>query len=206
MALSSPDSLRITHALRSAHAAILVGIGTVLADDPQLTVRLVDGPNPQPIVVDSHLRFPAQARLRTHPKGPWLAHVAGTQPAATSINTPGTQLLAIPPDQTGRVDLDYLFTHLGGMGVQSIMVEGGARIIGSLLAQGLANFAVLTVVPRFAEGRRIPLAGLAAAGPNLVDPTYIQAGQDIVIWGEISNTTGPVMVPPAPPATAAPSV
>ncbi|HRE30133.1 MAG TPA: dihydrofolate reductase family protein, partial [Anaerolineales bacterium] len=58
LALSGPEALRFTHQLRATHAAILVGIGTVLADDPQLTVRLVDGVHPQPVVLDSQLRLP----------------------------------------------------------------------------------------------------------------------------------------------------
>ena len=61
--ISGPDALRLTHQLRAHHDAILVGIGTVLADDPQLTVRLVAGPNPQPVIVDSRLRLPLTARL-----------------------------------------------------------------------------------------------------------------------------------------------
>ena len=67
--LSSRESMTLTHRLRSLHQGILVGIGTVLADDPQLTVRLVDGPSPQPVVLDSGLRFPDSAPAAL-PNGP----------------------------------------------------------------------------------------------------------------------------------------
>ena len=63
LGLSGPESLRLTHRLRSMHDAILVGIGTVLSDNPRLTVRLVNGQNPRPIVVDSRLRIPLNCRL-----------------------------------------------------------------------------------------------------------------------------------------------
>ena len=61
LALSGPQSLTLTHQLRSAHDAIMVGIGTLLADNPRLTVRLVEGRDPQPVVLDSRLRFPSEA-------------------------------------------------------------------------------------------------------------------------------------------------
>ena len=66
LALSGAEATRLTHQLRSIHDGILVGIGTVLTDDPQLTVREWSGPNPQPIVLDSQLRMPVNARLCQH--------------------------------------------------------------------------------------------------------------------------------------------
>src|SRR4029079_19395558 len=74
-ALSGPESMRLTHALRAAHDGILIGIGTLLSDDPRLTVRLVQGKSPQPVVVDSQLRTPLQARLfnGVPPRAAWIA-------------------------------------------------------------------------------------------------------------------------------------
>lgn len=199
--LSGPESLRITHALRAAQDAILIGIGTVLADNPQLTVRLVEGVSPQPVVVDSRLRFPRDARLLAHPNSPWIAHIAAVQPPPAWLQLPGVRFLPLPPDPEGHVDLRALLLELGRLGIRSVMAEGGARLIGSLLAQNLVDFAALTLVPRFIEGQRIPLTGLASLGLSFVNPTYIQAGQDILVWGELGPTGYPAPQP-APSSTA----
>ena len=71
-AISGSESMHLTHQLRAAHQAILIGIGTALSDDPQLSVRLVDGQQPQPVVVDSQLRLPLTAKLFTQPRLPWI--------------------------------------------------------------------------------------------------------------------------------------
>ena len=76
LALSGRQSLKLTHKLRAEHDAILVGIGTVLSDNPRLNVRLVDGDNPRPIVVDSRLRLPLDCNLLTQESGrPWIATI-----------------------------------------------------------------------------------------------------------------------------------
>ncbi len=73
VALSCPESLTLTHRLRGMHRGILVGIGTVISDDPLLSVRLADGPQPQPVVLDSRLRFPLSARLLARvDRKPWI--------------------------------------------------------------------------------------------------------------------------------------
>ena len=61
--ISGPAAMRMTHGLRALHDGILVGIETVLADDPRLSVRLVEGPHPQPVILDTHLRTPVEAHL-----------------------------------------------------------------------------------------------------------------------------------------------
>src|SRR5258708_3330412 len=77
-ALSGPESLRYTHALRAGHHGILVGVGTVLADDPELRVRLVEGRDPQPVIVDSHLSTPLHAKLLAQAgRRPWIGTTTG---------------------------------------------------------------------------------------------------------------------------------
>ncbi len=184
LALSGPQAMTLTHALRATHDAILVGIGAVLADDPQLTVRLVAGPHPQPVVLDSHLRFPPQARLLQHPRGVWIA----TTSAASAAHAPGNaELLQVATGADGKVDLADLLRRLAVRGIRSVMVEGGATVIGSFLRQRLADYVVVTVTPRYVDG--LPgLTGAPAHGagalPQLHEVGYTPAGDDLIVWGE----------------------
>jgi len=154
LALSGALSMTLTHQLRAVHDAILVGIGTVLADNPSLTVRLVEGKNPQPIVADSRLRFPLSANLLCqHPLSPWIA--AG-EPADAGrqhvLEAAGARVLRLPMNARGQVNLTALLERLGTLGIASVMVEGGARIITSFLAERLVDHIVLTVAPRLVGG------------------------------------------------------
>ena len=99
LCFSGPEATRLTHQLRSLHEGILVGIGTVLSDDPQLTVREWEGDNPQPIVLDSQLRTPASAKVCHHPdKRCWILTVNGPSAALSHEAT------VIRLDDTGSED------------------------------------------------------------------------------------------------------
>ena len=182
--ISGPESLGVTHRLRAHHDAILVGIGTLLADDPQLTVRLAEGPNPQPIIVDTHLRTPLLARILSHPLAPWIATLDTESPQAHALLDRGVRLIKLPPDGLGQVNLAALFSHLGASGIRSVMVEGGASIIANLLRQQLAHYAVVTVAPRFLPGIRVNSASQSAVAA-IQEPSYTQAGTDMMVWGEL---------------------
>jgi 3,4-dihydroxy 2-butanone 4-phosphate synthase/GTP cyclohydrolase II len=154
-----------------------------LADDPQLTVRLVEGPNPQPIIVDSHLRTPLNARIWSHPKAPWIATINAETPAARLLCERGARLIQLPATPEGRVDLPSLFAYLGDAAIHSVMVEGGAALIASLIRQQLAHYAAITIAPRFAPGVRVN-SGSPSATALVQVPEYVQAGADIIVWGE----------------------
>lgn len=190
--LSGPESMTLTHALRTVHDAILVGIDTIVADDPRLTVRLVDGADPQPIVLDSTLRFPAEAQLLRHPKGVWIATTAAH--ALRAPADPRLRIVAVAADAQGRVDLHALLAELGRLGIRSLMVEGGARVLTSFLQQALANYAVITITPRWIGGvsavEPSPGAGQPAALPQLTNVRYTPVGTDLVAWGELETTHG----------------
>jgi riboflavin-specific deaminase-like protein len=190
LGLSGPQSLKLTHRLRSKHDAILVGIGTVLSDDPRLTVRLVNGENPRPVVVDSRLRIPLDCRLFRNSVNPWVAateeHPAERREA---LEATGAQVLTIRSDNDGQVDLLSLLRQLGQMGIVSLMVEGGSRIITSFLLCRLANFLVLTVAPVMVGGLRgVNDLGLTEA-PSVYSLGHLGhkwLGRDLILWGYLT--------------------
>jgi len=126
--LSGPQSQLLTHRLRRWHDGILVGIGTVLSDDPQLTVRLLPGQSPRPIVVDSRLRFPVEARMLENDLKPWIATVNGSSRRGQMLKERGASLLEVESGPGGRVDLSRLLLQLRRQGVERLMVEGGATV------------------------------------------------------------------------------
>jgi GTP cyclohydrolase II len=123
LALSGSQSMALTHGLRAAHEAILVGIGTVLADNPRLNVRLVAGSDPQPIVVDSRLRFPHYANILKNRRSPWIAtHEGAVDPERQeALEAAGARILRLP-GINGWVDLTALLQDLGAMEINSLMV------------------------------------------------------------------------------------
>lgn len=196
--LSGPASHQMTHRLRAKHHCILVGIGSVLVDNPRLTVRLAAGENPQPVVLDSHLRTPPRARVvSAHPKPAWIAAVSGSDPGRRiALENAGGRVLVLPEDQQGRVDLRSLLDCLGELGLSSLMVEGGAAVISSFLAHSLVDLVVLTIVPLFLGGLKALGEGALrsdgiALGEHpirLVDTGYTQMGEDLVLWGRLADS------------------
>lgn len=189
LAISGPQSLEMTHALRAAHSAILVGIGTALADDPSLTVRLVEGKNPQPVVVDSHLRLPLNARLLQRKDPLWIATTdAAPRSRRLALEAAGARLLRLPALADGRVDLAALLRELGAMGIASLMVEGGPSILTSFLAARLADYAVVTIAPIFVGGLHAVNGAIQTAGalPRIENPQLLQLGPDAILWGALA--------------------
>lgn len=149
--ISGTGSLRFTHELRASHDAIMVGIGTILRDDPRLTVRLVPGRNPLRVVVDSTLRTPPGAAVlaRGAATGTLIAVTdrARAERRAT-IRALGATVLPLPGDAEGRVDLRALLAALRERGIESVMVEGGAALITAILRARLADRLAVTIAPK----------------------------------------------------------
>ncbi len=186
--LSGPAAMRLTHALRAMHDAILVGVGTVLADDPRLTVRLVEGAQPRPVILDSRLRIPRDARVFQHPQRPWIAAVQSEHVAIAQTRMPRADILSIPQDKHGQVDLERLLIELGRRGIRHVMVEGGAQVLSNLLRLGLANYAVITLAPRFLGGYHVfsQPDGRPASTPALLDVEHTSAGSEVILWGDVA--------------------
>lgn len=186
-ALSGEETQRLTHWLRSRHDAILVGSGTVLADDPRLTVRLVEGQSPQPIILDSRLRTPPNARvIAHHPRPAWIAAVEPADPTRrAALEAAGAALLFLPQDKSSRVELRSLLDCLAQRGVSRLMVEGGAQVISSFLAAGLVDLLCVTIAPVLLGGLHAVEQALPFA-PRLRQVHIETMGEDLVVWGKLS--------------------
>ncbi|MBN2500391.1 MAG: RibD family protein [Anaerolineales bacterium] len=196
LAISGAESYVLTHGLRGVHDCILVGIGTVLADNPRLTCRKENGRDPQPVVLDSQLRFPLDAAMLDNTLKPWIFttdHI--DQEKRKLLEDMGARVIPLEADAHGRVSLEALLDCLGSMGVKSVMVEGGARIITNFLSHRLADQLVLTVAPIFVGGlqafeSRQLLEQTDPPDPNkflrLADMKFAQYGDDLVLWGQLA--------------------
>lgn len=149
--ISSPPSLRFAHRLRAVHDAILVGAGTVLADNPALTCRLVRGRDPLRIVVDSGLRLPPDANIFSDGK---RTVVVATRHAPAEnrhlLEKRGVEVLEIGEEAAGRVDLCQLLTALGKRKISSVLVEGGAAVATAFLKENLVDRLLVVLAPKIA--------------------------------------------------------
>lgn len=141
--------------LRNGHDAVLVGLGTVLADDPRLTARMKGGRDPIRIVLDRELRTPLSAALLPRGAGPRTIIVAAegaSAERAAALTGAGAEVWFVAPDVHGRPDLVALATRLGTEGLTSVLVEGGGQVHAALLAAKLADQLVVYVAPKLVGG------------------------------------------------------
>jgi 5-amino-6-(5-phosphoribosylamino)uracil reductase/diaminohydroxyphosphoribosylaminopyrimidine deaminase/5-amino-6-(5-phosphoribosylamino)uracil reductase len=148
--ISGEESLRFAHELRAAHDAVMVGVGTVIADDPRLTVRLVAGRSPLRVVVDSALRVPLGAQIASDGAAPSLvATTFGADPArAAALAERRVEVLRVDADEAGRVDLASLLRELARRGVASVLIEGGRSLITSALRDRVVDRLVVCIAPK----------------------------------------------------------
>lgn len=173
------------HQLRHEHDAILVGVNTVVKDDPRLTTRLTKKENPrQPlrVVLDSHLRIPKVARVLD-------GHTLIAATRSGSVN--GAEVLQLDADQDGRVLISGLLDELGRRGIISLLVEGGGETHAAFLAAGLVDKVYVYIAPIVIGGREAP--GPVAGGGvedlesalRLRDTTVTTVGDDTLISGYV---------------------
>jgi 3,4-dihydroxy 2-butanone 4-phosphate synthase/GTP cyclohydrolase II len=179
----------MTHRLRSLHDGLLVGIGTILADNPHLTVRNANGSNPQPIIVDSRLRFPLDANVLRYGRPPWII----TAPDADAereriLANAGVSILRVRSYPDGFIDLPSILKAIRKKGIESLMVEGGASIITNFLRFRLINQIVLTLAPVFVGGIQAvwPLQFEFSDLPRLINIDYAMLGQDLVMRADLN--------------------
>jgi len=192
--ISSDASLKLAHRLRGINDVILIGIGTLLKDDPRLTVRLARGTSPIRVIADSKLRIPLDSRvLQEQDIAPTII---ATTPKAneskrSSLMNMGIEVMEVAADSEQRVDLEDLFLKLGRRGISSVLVEGGSGIITSILSRGLADKLVVAVAPKIL-GKGIEAVGnlgISEIGGcvNLASVRIYRKGMDLILEGDISS-------------------
>jgi len=196
--ITGPKARTWVHRLRHQVDAILVGVNTVLADDPQLTTRLPHGQGKDPIriILDSRLRIPLTAQVLTQKSiaPTWVACTTAASPEKrAALTSLGADIITVAPNPENRVDLGALLSILGERRVQSILVEGGAEVHGAFFDARLVDKFHLFLAPKFIGGRQAPgiLGGLGRAtlkeAHQAHDITFRQIGADILISGYVTR-------------------
>lgn len=166
--ITGPDARAQVHRLRADHQAISVGIGTVLADDPELTVRGVDGAvSPHRVILDSQLRTPVAARVLNN-DGAGCTIVSSDQASdekKEELRAAGANVLSLDRvDETGRLSVSDVVHALSDRGFETLFVEGGSAVAASFLRAGLVTHLEWFRAPKLIGGD-----GLPALGPLGVD-------------------------------------
>ena len=190
---SGQESLEMTHHLRAMHDGILVGINTILSDDPQLTVRGVPGPHPRPIILDRALNTPMNARVLEHPNKPWICAGKRERRGKTAqFHHLGCRVFNIINDNHRWLSIKDMLAQLHAAGIRRLMVEGGATVIERFISTMFVDVVVLTIAPVYVGGLK-PLRSVLAESselgdyPNLTSHTVEKLGNDIVICGQFSK-------------------
>jgi diaminohydroxyphosphoribosylaminopyrimidine deaminase / 5-amino-6-(5-phosphoribosylamino)uracil reductase len=159
--ITGPAARDYAHLLRATNDAVLVGTGTVLADDPQLTCRLpgLGHRSPVRVALDRSLRLPDEARLiagaRDAPT--WLLTLAEAAPRRQQrLRDAGVEIIRVAADAAGRIDLAAALTALGERGLTRLLVEGGGRLAAALLRAGLVDRLVWLHAPLLVGGDGVP--------------------------------------------------
>ncbi|KAL5038187.1 hypothetical protein BDV3_001659 [Batrachochytrium dendrobatidis] len=209
LAISSPQSMVLTHALRATHDAILVGVQTIICDNPSLSTRFVDyGPppdritppsQPRPVILDSHLRCPLNAKVLS--RNPFI--FTTTTPSTHSnswdaLIQAGAQPITINSDSTHRVDIVSALEYLHSHNIHSVMIEGGSQVIKECLSNPMLpiHSLIVTVSPMFLGHGVHAVAGTLAntekwslfdSKLKLVNVTYALFGRDSVLCASIQK-------------------
>jgi diaminohydroxyphosphoribosylaminopyrimidine deaminase/5-amino-6-(5-phosphoribosylamino)uracil reductase len=187
--ISSDAALRDVHELRSRHAAILVGIGTALQDDPELTARVPHGRHPIRVICDSRLRLPVTARVVNDGKAPTWVYTSRAHDPARREALAARGVRVVVTAGANRVDVRDLARDLVAAGVPSLLVEGGGEMHAAFLEAELVDKIVLYVAPKLVGGRTAPtfLEGPGilrmADAIHLTDVAVEPVGPDLKLTG-----------------------
>jgi diaminohydroxyphosphoribosylaminopyrimidine deaminase/5-amino-6-(5-phosphoribosylamino)uracil reductase len=192
--ITCPESRTRVQQLRVTHDAVMVGIATVIADDPRLTVRDVPGRSPVRVIVDSKLRTPTGSQMVTTARETptcVITTLEASRAVAEALEDAGVSVIRVPPTAEGRCDMLVALRELAAREVVSVLCEGGSELAGSLLAGGLVDemhafIAPLLLGPRGRPGA-VDWAGPEnpADAPRIESPRWELCGTDAYVSGTL---------------------
>ena len=188
--ITSDAARAAAHRLRHIHDAVLVGVNTVIADDPELTARIAGSRSPLRVVVDSSLRVPAASRVLQPGSGRTLVATtaAADSGALSRLRDAGVEVEVVEAAASG-VDMRALMVSLGRRGLVSVLIEGGAAVLGSAFDAQIVDKVVAMLAPRIIGGASAmgAVGGAGVARLNgaglLRDVSVEHAGPDLVVTG-----------------------
>jgi diaminohydroxyphosphoribosylaminopyrimidine deaminase/5-amino-6-(5-phosphoribosylamino)uracil reductase len=198
--ITGPESRALVHRVRRTVDAIVVGIGTALADDPQLTARDGDGKHlprqPLRVVLDSQARLPPTARMLREPGRTVVAVARAPSARVKALEAAGATVLHMPGD-AGGVDVEQVLEWLGRREVPHVLIEGGGRTLASFLERRLIDKVMAFVAPVLIGGDEAPSpvrgAGVTALADalRLRDVRTERVGDDVLIIGKMRRSVSP---------------
>jgi 3,4-dihydroxy 2-butanone 4-phosphate synthase/GTP cyclohydrolase II len=189
--ITGPGERRVTHALRAACDAVMVGIGTVLKDNPQLTVRDVPGASPLRVILDSDLRTPHDARVLDGEAATLIFTGPESDPARREeLRRRGVRVEVINRDQEG-LSVAGALHRLAKIGVGSVLVEGGSGVITSFLASGFADRFIVSIAPTVIGKGTEAVSDLGTArvadGIPLTNRSLLAIEDDLILAWDVEN-------------------
>ena len=200
LATSARDSHFVTgqeahtysHYLRKIHDGILVGIGTVLDDDPELTTRLVAGKDPVRIILDAKARIPLTAKvLQGNAETILVTGPDADQEKCRELDKRTHVKILSLPAANGKIDIPCLLQSLYEQGIASLLVEGGSEVLGAFLDAGIADRVYAFIAPKLVGGKNaLPAIGgegipVLSRCASVIDPELLTLGDDWLITGRV---------------------
>jgi len=195
--ITGPAARRRAHVLRDVHDAVVVGAGTVRADDPRLTCRIAGGRDPIRVVLcGAGVSLPAKAQVLARGGAPtWIVAPRGASPSRVErLRRRAAQVILIPA-RRGRMAFGDVVGALGARGITSVLVEGGAVVARDALRAGVVDRVVWFLAPALLGGDAVPaVAGLgidrARDAVRLVDARVARLGGDLVLTASVAGRNG----------------
>ncbi len=182
---------RRVHEDRNKYASIMVGVGTVIADDPQLTCRIENGRNPIRIICDSNLRTPLDSQIaRTAKEIRTIIATASPDGEKKKLYIDKGFEIIETPLKDGHINLEFLMEKLGEMAIDSLILEGGAVLNYSALESGIVNKVHAYIAPKIFGGTgKSPVSGMGVESPDdaymLTPPKITVIGDDILLESDV---------------------